>query len=41
MQIFVDADACPVVRIVEEIAEKGKISYPDDAALRHESCPEF
>ena len=22
MQIFVDADACPVVRIVEEIAEK-------------------
>ena len=22
MQIFVDADACPVVRIVEKIAEK-------------------
>lgn len=26
MQIFVDADACPVVSIVEEIAEKYKIS---------------
>ena len=25
MQIFVDADACPVVRIVEEIAEKYQI----------------
>ena len=25
MQIFVDADACPVVRIVEEIAEKHQI----------------
>lgn len=22
MKIFVDADACPVVRIVEEVAEK-------------------
>lgn len=26
MQIFVDADACPVVRIVEKIAEKYKVS---------------
>ena len=26
MQIFVDADACPVVGIVEEIAEKYNIS---------------
>ena len=25
MKIFVDADACPVVRIVEEVAEKYKI----------------
>ena len=25
MQIFVDADACPVVRIVEEVAEKYRI----------------
>lgn len=25
MQIFVDADACPVVRIVEKIAEKYKV----------------
>ena len=25
MRIFVDADACPVVRIVEDIAEKHKI----------------
>lgn len=25
MKIFVDADACPVVRIVEEIAQKNKI----------------
>ena len=26
MQIFVDADACPVVDIVETLAEKYKIS---------------
>ena len=26
MQIFVDADACPVVDIVETIAEKNNIS---------------
>ena len=26
MQIFVDADACPVVRIIEEIAEKYNVS---------------
>ncbi len=26
MQIYVDADACPVVGIVEEIAEKNKIA---------------
>ena len=26
MQIFVDADACPVVDIIEEIAEKYNIS---------------
>lgn len=26
MQIFVDADACPVVRIVERIAEKYKVA---------------
>ncbi len=26
MQIYVDADACPVVRVVEEIAEKYKVS---------------
>lgn len=25
MKIFVDADACPVVRIVEEVAEKYRI----------------
>ncbi len=25
MKIFVDADACPVVRIVEKIAEKYKV----------------
>lgn len=25
MQIFIDADACPVVRIVEEVAEKYRI----------------
>ena len=25
MQIFVDADACPVVRIIEELAEKYRI----------------
>ena len=25
MRIFVDADACPVVRIVEKIAEKYKV----------------
>ena len=25
MQIFVDADACPVVRIVERIAEKYQV----------------
>lgn len=26
MQIFVDADACPVVRIVEEVAKKYRIA---------------
>ena len=26
MKIFVDADACPVVRIVEEVAEKYRIN---------------
>ena len=29
MQIFVDADACPVVDIVEKIAEKYNILYSD------------
>ena len=28
MQIFIDADACPVVGIVETIAEKYNISTP-------------
>ena len=27
MQIFVDADACPVVRIVERIAEKYQVCF--------------
>ena len=26
MKIFVDADACPVVRIVEKVAEKYEVS---------------
>ena len=36
MQIFVDADACPVVDIIEKIAEKYNIKtcllYTSDAA---------
>ena len=38
MRIYVDADACPVVRIVEETAKKYSVSC--DVALRYESCIE-
>ena len=34
MKIFVDADACPVVRIVESIAKKYKVPI---IAVRYES----
>lgn len=37
MHIYIDADACPVVGIAEDIATK--IQHPGNAALRYEPCP--